>query len=157
MVIIMKLGAALQNLKILQSKLARLYRLRTDTFSVLETKKVEVDYNQLTTEINTLVDEIRQLKTNIAKTNANTVVTVDEKEISIQELIFLIADLRSDLSKLEELKPRGAVYLGGQAVEYIPQKKQDEMAQIISDKEQRKADLDKILQARNWEIDLLES
>ena len=153
----MKLGAALQNLKILQSKLARLYRLRADTFNVLETKSAEVDYDQLTDEINTLVDEVRQLKTRIHKTNANTMVTVDDKELSIQELILLIADLRSDLSRLEELKPRGAVYLGGQAVEYNPQKKQDEMAQIISIKEQRKAELDKILQAKNWEAELIEN
>jgi len=156
-VINMKLGAALQNLKILQSKLARLYRLRADTFNVLESKSVEVDYDQLTAEITALVDEVRELKTRIVKTNANSMVTVEGKEMSIQELILLIADLRSDLSKLEELKPRGAVYLGGQAVEYNPQKKQDEMAQIISIKEQQKAELDKILQAKNWEAELFEN
>jgi len=153
----MKLGAALQNLKILQSKLARLYRLRTNTFNVIETKSVEVDFNVVTSEINALVDEIRHLKTQIHKTNANMVVTVDDKELSIQELILLIGDLRSELSFLEQLRPQGAVYLGGQAVEYIPQKKQDEVAQLISEKEQQKADLDKILQARNWEVELLDS
>ena len=153
----MKLGAALQSLKTLQSKLVRLYKLRTDTFNVLENKAVEVPYDVVTGEISALGDEIRLLKTNIHKTNANTTVTVGDREMSIQELILLIGDLRSELAYLEQLKPRGAVYLGGQAVEYMPQKKQDEIAAIISEKEQLKADMDKLLQARNWEVDLIEA
>ena len=76
--------------------------------------------------------------------------------MSMQKLIILIGDLRSELNQLEMLKPKGAVYLGGQAVEYKPQRKQDEVAAMISEVEQHKADLDKILQAKNWETELLE-
>ena len=70
--------------------------------------------------------------------------------------ILIIGDLRSELSRLQLLRPRGPVYLGGQAVEYIPQKKQNEIAQLISELEQRKADLDKILQSSNWKTELLQ-
>lgn len=152
----MKLGAALQNLKILQSKLARLIRLRYSTFNVLETKSAEVEFDAVTKEINDLIEEIRHLKTLIEKTNSNTLVTAGDKEMSIQELILWIGDLRSELSTFEQLKPSGAVYLGGQAVEYIPQKKQDEIASMISIKEEQKAELDKILQAMNWQTELLD-
>lgn len=152
----MLLGAALQELKIMQSKLARLFQLRRETFNVLENKEPEVEFNDITSQIDALVDEIRLLKTKIAKTNNTVSLEVDGKKISIQELILLIADLRSHLFQLEYLKPRGPVYLGGQAVEYIPQRKQDEMAELISEVEERKADLDKILQAKNWSTDLLE-
>lgn len=152
----MYLGAALQELKILQSKLARLYRLRLDTFNVLENKPVEVAFPAVTAEIDALVTEIRDLKVRITKTNATTAVAVDGETMSIQELILRVGDLRSELSALEQLRPRGPVYLGGQAVEYVPQKKQDEMAELISAKEQRKADLDKILQAQNWQTELVE-
>ena len=74
--------------------------------------------------------------------------------MTIQELIILIGDIRSELAQLQNLRPRGPVYLGGQAVEYLPQKRQDEMAQEISNLEARKADLDKLLQAKNWNCNL---
>ncbi|KKK46000.1 hypothetical protein LCGC14_0640680 [marine sediment metagenome] len=150
----MLLGAALQELKTMQSKLTRLYNLRSDTFNYLENREFEVDFNQITEDINKLVDQIRQLKVQIAKTNSNFNLKVNGKEISIQELIFLIGDLRSDLSQMSYLKPRGPVYLGGQAVEYIPQKRQDQIAELISEIEEKKADLDKLLQAKNWSTEL---
>jgi hypothetical protein len=150
----MLLGAALQELKTMQSKLTRLYNLRSDTFNYLENREFEVDFNQITEDINKLVDQIRQLKVQIAKTNSNSNLKVNGKEISIQELIFLIGDLRSDLSQMSYLKPRGPVYLGGQAVEYIPQKRQDQIAELISEIEEKKADLDKLLQAKNWSTEL---
>jgi DNA repair exonuclease SbcCD ATPase subunit len=152
----MLLGAALQELKIKKSKLARLYRLREDTFNVLENKSAEVEFGQVSNEINELVQEIRDLKVKIAKTNAYSTVSVEGRDICIQELILLIGDLRSELMQHEALKPRGPVYLGGQAVEYIPQRKQDEIAAAIAELEQRKADLDKILQAQNWMVELVD-
>jgi hypothetical protein len=152
----MLLGAALQELKIKQSKLSRLYRLRQDTFNYLENKNIEVEFAQISDEINELVLQIRDLKTAIVKTNALTKVDVNGQEVSIQALILMISDLRSELSQYEDLKPKGPVYLGGQAVEYIPQRKQDEIAKTIADMEQKKADLDKILQGHNWSVDLIE-
>lgn len=150
------LGAALQELKTMQSKLARLFRLRVDTFNYLENKAVEVPFDEVTGDIEALVAAIRELKVRIHKTNANTQVTAEGTPMSLQALILLIGDLRSELKQLELLKPRGPVYLGGQAVEYLPQRKQDAMAALISEKEQRKADLDKVLQAKNWDTDLLD-
>ncbi len=152
----MLLGAALQELKILQSKLVRLHQLRYDTFNMLENKAVEVPFDALSKEIDEVTRGIRALKVGIQKTNSNTMVEVEGRSIPIQALIVLIGDLRSELSNLETLKPRGAVYLGGQAVEYVPQKKQDEMARMISSVEKRKADLDKVLQAKNWQVELQE-
>lgn len=152
----MLLGAALQELKIMQSKLARLYVLRRDTFNYLENKDVEVDFNEVSSGIDDLVAQIRDLKVKIATTNTQTVVDVEGKQMSIQELIILIGDLRSELLQLSYLRPRGPVYLGGQAVEYIPQKRQDEMADMISKLEAKKADFDKLLQAKNWAAELKE-
>lgn len=152
----MFIGAALQELKIMQSKLTRLYSLRRDTFNVLENKEVEVDYNQVTREIEELLDEIRILKVRIAKANNNTNIEVEGKQTTIQELILKIGDLRSELAQLQYIRPRGPVYLGGQAVEYIPQIRQDEMAQMISNLEARKAELDKLLQAKNWNTELVD-
>ncbi len=151
----MLLGAALQELKIKQSKLLRLFRLREDTFNVLENKAVEVEFETITEEIGELILNIRDLKVKINKTNTNTVIDVESKKMLIAELIIMIGDLRSELSRYELLKPRGPVYLGGQAVEYIPQKKQDEIAKRIAQMEQRKADLDKILQSTNWKTELI--
>jgi len=152
----MLLGAALQELKIMQSKLYRLYRLREDTFNVLENKEVEVDFDKVSKEIAELILQIRTLKVKINKTNTNTVIRVENKDMSIIELIILIGDLRSELSRFELLTPRGPVYLGGQAVEYITQKKKDEIANKIAEMEKRKADLDKILQSTNWKTELLQ-
>ena len=154
--LLMLLGAALQELKIMKSKLYRLYRLREDTFNVLENKNVEVDFDKVTKEIDDLVFEIRKLKVSISKTNTNTMIRVENKEMSIIDLILMIGDLRGELSRYEYLKPRGPVYLGGQAVEYIPQKKQDIIAKKIAEMEQRKADLDKILQSTNWKTELIQ-
>ncbi|TFG25760.1 MAG: hypothetical protein EU532_11460 [Promethearchaeota archaeon] len=152
----MLLGAALQELKIMQSKLARLYVLRRETFNFLENKDVEVDFNQISGEIKELVDQIRDLKVKIAKTNNNTLIEVNGQKMSIQQLILIIGELRSELLQLQYLKPRGPVYLGGQAVEYVPQKKQDEVADLISEIEEKKADMDKLLQAKNWNVELIE-
>ena len=152
----MLLGAALQELKIHQSKLVRLSNLRYDTFNYLENKTIEVPFDDLNAEIQQLMHEIRNLKVRIHKTNSNSMLEVEGTTMSIQELIILIGDLRSELSRLESLRPQGPVYLGGQAVEYLPQKKKDEMAAMISEVEQRKADLDKLLQAKNWATELLE-
>ena len=153
----MLLGAALQELKIMQSKLARLYVLRRETFNFLENKEVELDFNQISGEIKELIDQIRDLKVKIAKTNNNTLIEVNGQKMSIQQLILIIGELRSELFQLQYLKPRGPVYLGGQAVEYIPQKKQDEVADLISEIEEKKADMDKLLQAKNWNVELIES
>lgn len=150
------LGAALQELKIMQSKLSRLNQLRQDTFNVLEKKPVEVAYESVTKEIDELIQNIRNLKVRIAKTNSICQTNVTGKNIPLQELIIMIGDIRSELNQLEYLKPQGPVYLGGQAVEYLPQKKQNEMATLISAWEEKKADLDKILQAANWKIELVE-
>jgi len=152
----MLIGAALQELKIMQSKLSRLYVLRRDTFNVLENKEVEVEFNRVSEEIEDLLKEIRTIKSQIAKTNNSTTIEVEGKSMTLQELILYIGDLRSELAQLQFLRPRGPVYLGGQAVEYIPQKGQDEIAQMISDVEEKKADLDKLLQAKNWSTDLRE-
>lgn len=152
----MLLGAALQELKILQSKLARLYLLRRETFNYLENKDIEVDFNQISAEIKVVIEQIRELKVRIAKTNNNTLIEVDGQQMSIQQLILIIGELRSELLQLEYLKPRGPVYLGGQAVEYIPQKKQDEIADLISKYEEKKANMDKLLQAKNWNIELID-
>lgn len=152
----MLLGAALQELKIMQSKLARLYVLRRETFNHLENKEVEVDFNQISSEITDLVDHIRELKVKIARTNNNTLIEVNGQKTSIQELILIIGDLRSELLQLQYLKPRGPVYLGGQAVEYVPQKKQDEVADLISQVEEKKAEMDKLLQAKNWAVELID-
>lgn len=151
----MLLGAALQELKIMQSKLARLYVLRKDTFNVLENKEVEVEFVKINDQISELVRQIREIKVRIARTNNNSYIDVEGKRMTIQELILLIGDLRSELLQLQYLKPRGPVYLGGQAVEYIPQKKQDEIAELISNVEEKKAEMDKLLQANNWAIDLV--
>ena len=153
---LMLLGAASQELKVMQSKLARLYVLRRDTFNVLENKEIEVNFIEVSSEINDLIQQIRNLKVKIAKTNTQSLVDVKGNEITIQELILLIGDLRSELSQLSYIRPRGPVYLGGQAVEYIPQKKQNELAELISKTEEKKADLDKILQAKNWATELVE-
>ncbi|MBN1802801.1 MAG: hypothetical protein JW891_14930 [Candidatus Lokiarchaeota archaeon] len=152
----MLIGAALQELKTLKSKLARLYILRRDTFNVLENKIIEVEFEKVTEDIRNLLEEIKKLKGNIAKTNAKTIIELDGIQITMQELIITIGDLKSELYQLEYLKPRGAVYLGGQAVEYIPQKRQDEMATIIANLEEKKAELDKILQSKNWQIELVD-
>ena len=123
---------------------------------MLENKDVEVDFAEISREIEHLVKEIRDLKVRIAKTNNEIEVEVEGETIKIQELIILIGDLRSELSRLQYLKPRGPVYLGGQAVEYKPQKKQDEIANLISMFEEKKAEVDKILQAKNWSAELQE-
>ena len=151
----MLVGAALQELKILRSKLARLYRLRERTFNVLENKKFEVDYDEISKEINDLVLKIRELKVRITKTNANTLVTVDGTKIPIIEIILTVADLRSELSRMAFIQPLGPVYLRGNAVEYISQRTQSEIAEQVAELEEEKAKLDKILQATNWKTELL--
>jgi hypothetical protein len=122
----------------------------------LENKSVEVPFQKISDEISSLVDEIRTLKVLIAKTNANIKVDALGKKMSIQELIILIGDLKNEIDRLSSLQPRGPVYLGGQAVEYLPQKRRDEMSVIIEEKEKLRADLDKILQSKNWITELLE-
>ncbi len=150
----MLLGAALQELKIMKSKLDRLYNLRQETFNFLENKKMEVSFDDVSSEITELVKNIRDLKVRIIKTNANTLLDVEGRQMTIQELILLIGDLRAELLRYSLLRPKGPVYLGGQAVEYVPQLKQDEIAKKIAELEQRKADLDKTLQAKNWAEEL---
>ncbi len=152
----MLLGAALQELKILKSKLVRLYQLRENTFNILENRDIEVDFDTVTAEINDLIQKIRALKVKIVKTNAQTLINVRGTDMSIMELILMIGDLRSELSQYTMLRRRGPVYLGGQAVEYISQKNQNEVAQTIALLEEEKAAYDKILQSNNWKTQLLE-
>ena len=152
----MLLGAALQEMKIMQSKLSRLYRLRESTFNVLENKEVEVEFDKVTEEIEKLIFQIRALKVRIVKTNANTAIRFQGEDITIQELIIQIGDLRSELSRYAYLQPLRPVYLGGTAVQYIPQKRQDKIAEMIAELEEKKADLDKVLQSTNWKTELLD-
>ena len=159
----MLLGAALQEVKTMRSKLTRLISLRENAFTFLPSKK-EIDFKQITSEILDLSSKISEFKSRIAKTNTNTQVIFEKATISLQDLILKVADTRSELKSMEnimksleeEIKMRGYHYRNDPEIEQpVRAKSISEIAHIIETLEKRKISIDKQIQHSNWKTELL--
>lgn len=96
----MKLTTALSKLKSLKSQLARVDSYVLDSVTSYEGSEPEHNFSEEVQNRRKLVDEARHLKARIMQTNAVTkVIWGDQKvPVSINELILLNAELRSELA-----------------------------------------------------------
>jgi len=160
----MKLGEAIKEVQLLQSKLIRLHSSRKQLFSYLKTNTPEFDFKTLDNEIEKTHKEIIRLKLAIQRTNIRSKITIkiddnNTKEMIIQEAILIIGQIRSELSQYQtELIPKQAnvEYGRERIVEYfqpISEKERQERLEIL---EKKKRQFDLALQGANWTIELIE-
>jgi len=153
----MKIGEALSELKSKKSQLARLIKIRKDTMYVEEDKAPKFEAQELTEQINNMIDEIRKLKIQIIKTNINTNIG----DITLQEAIIKIGDLRSHISNYSDLvkysKEYGLfdTYVDKDKIELKPQISEINIEEKIKSLEKEKVKLDNKIQEANWKTDLV--
>lgn len=94
----MKLTTALSKLKNLKSQLARTEGYITSSVVHFEDEAPEHNYSAETEQRTKLINEIMDLKVRISLTNCVTKVDFNGKNVSLNELILLNANLRSELA-----------------------------------------------------------
>lgn len=100
----MKLTTALTKLKNLKSQLARVDGYVTSSVVFYEGDEPEHSYLEEVENRRKLVNEIKELKVRIMQTNAVTKISIgNDKSVSLNELILLNAELRSELAHWTKL------------------------------------------------------
>lgn len=151
----MKIGEALAEKKRLQSRLAKCYKLLESSFYYRD--KPDFSYDKLRNEVDELLEKIKDLKINLIKTNLQLEVEVDEKTISLAELIIEIGDIRSKISTFESLYKDKDDWFSMRDDDVVkqsqvePEKVEDEIKQLSK----RKTKLDSLLQHYNWTEELI--
>lgn len=114
----MNISSALKEINHLRNELTRKIKIRKDNFRVIIPKsstlekEIEnpnnhyVNFHKITEEIYNLADKINQLRERILKTNITTLVTIDDKEITLALLKLRIDKLSSELAQLNGLPER---------------------------------------------------
>lgn len=150
------LGEALSLLKKEKSKLARLISLRKENIYVEEDKKSDFDVKKLSEEIDKKIDDIRKLKIRIQKTNLNT--KISGEDLNLAEAIIKVNDIRSKISKLEDLfeRKKSSWYSEKEQKTLIAQINESEIEDKIEYLEIQKAQLDNKIQMTNWNTELEE-
>ena len=173
----MKITDALVQLKMLKEQISRLYNIRKENFKVYipkeltledvkqDTKKHDIIlFDDLTEKIETLESRITNLRERLVKTNVNTMVTLEGKEITLARLKLLLDDHRSRLSQLMGLS-KGArfVYLstskGPRSIDdeekEVFQLNDLEVERLITEEEERKNKLQVLLDTTNAMTDVI--
>lgn len=157
----MKIGEALQELKELKSKLARLQSLQVELFSFIEGTQPDKTFEEYDAEINSIHDQIIDLRLKIQSANLKHKITVtfddgSSLECSIAQAILEVARFRSLLSFLQVMVPQKASYSYGkeQIVTYYLPLDDTAREERISALESRKRRFDLAIQGGNWTFEL---
>jgi hypothetical protein len=156
----MRIGRALSEKKAAQNKLARLLQVRNQVFVHEKGKKPDMRIAELDREIEATTKMIRGLKLRIIYTNCNTRL---ENEMTLQEAIVTLGDLRSELSAYNallglETEPQDDIYgLRRRPVrDRVAQLTKKDLLAKIERLEGRKYELDALIAKANNTVDLVE-
>ena len=156
----MKIGKALSEKKAAQNKLARLLSVRSQVFLHDKGKKPDMTVQELEREIAAATKTIRDLKLRIIYTNCTAPL---DNEMTLQEAIIRLGDIRSELSAynaLLELKaePSDDLYgLRRQPVrDRVAQLTKKDLLARIEGLEAQKYELDALIAKANNTLDLVE-
>lgn len=78
---------------------------KLEDFSERELVKF-VDFNKISEEINTIAKMIGNLRERIMKTNIQTIVKVENDEVTLAKLKLVIDDIRSELAQLDSINEK---------------------------------------------------
>lgn len=147
----MKIGEALTELKKEKAGLRRLIELRKETFWVEKKAKPVISTQELTQQINEKMKSIRLKKARIQKSNLECRL----EEESLAEAILRIADLRSEISALSELKEGSRRFSLREENEHkTPQLNPLQIERMAEKLEKEKSRLDSLLQSFNWKQEI---
>jgi hypothetical protein len=153
----MKLGEALTLLKSRKGEMARILEQRRKNFYVSEGKEPHFKYADQTKEIGDLREDIVGLKIAVIEANAKN--SVLGGDVSIQEAILRVGELRSELANLQaiikEAEDQGR-YLFSRDKEIVrdPQVPLSVVEERIRDLTREKTALDARIQDSNWRYDV---
>jgi len=150
------IGEALAEKKKLQNRLSKCNELLKKSYYYKN--KPDFDYKKLQKEIKSLIETIRYLKLHIIGTNLSTNVVYKNRDMSVAELIIRIADVRSQISVLNDLYEPDDYYSSFRRDEdenVQPQIPPEEVEEEISRLNAEKTELDALLQHTNWTKELI--
>lgn len=144
----MKVGEMLNELKKEEAELKRLFAIRKETFWVEGKKQVPIEIRELNERIQKKFEVIRKRKLEIQENNLKTNIGT----MNLTEAILKIADLRNEITQLNELKS------GGDVFSRYREEKENKVAQLnplqieelIAQLETEKTMLDSQIQSINW-------
>jgi hypothetical protein len=154
----MKIGEALALLKSKKSRIAELQRQRKDSFNVKEGNTPTFSFDELTNEIERESRNLLKIKYAIITANNTIMLT---KDMSLQQCILEIGELRSSLANLSDLMKKDDEdrYSYSTPIKRTPQKPLQDIDKKIQEIAHTKAIFDSNIQNANWqntiEIDLI--
>lgn len=171
----MNISGALKQMKQLKNELKRKIKMRKDNFFVIIPKDADledlknsqdakfVNIDRISEEINTLAKEISNLRERILKTNIQTLIKVENDEISLALLKLRIDDIRSELAQLDNINERD-IFSSRRRKITTTEEEEKEVAQLndiqieisIKQAEERKMKLENILELKNANTQLVE-
>ncbi|KKM05361.1 hypothetical protein LCGC14_1754910 [marine sediment metagenome] len=169
----MNITAGLKQVKQLKNELKRKIKMRQDNFYVIIPKdgKLEdisgndrfVSFENVSGEIKIIAEKISVLREKIMKTNIQTIVNVENADISLGKLKLLVDDIRSELAQLASVKERD-IFSSRRRRIATTEEKEKEIAQLtdmqlealILQLEDKKMKLENILEVDNANTQLVE-
>ena len=172
----MNISGALKQIKHLKNELKRKIKMRKENFFVIIPKngKLEdfknsdetikfVDFNKVSEEINIIAKKISTLRERIMKTNIQTIVNVENDEITLAKLKLLIDDIRSELAQLDGINERDIFGSRRRRITTTEEEEKEvsqltdiQLEKLISQLEEKKMKLENILEVQNANTQLVE-
>lgn len=169
----MNVSGGLKKIRQYKNELKRKIKMRKENFFVIIPKggKIEdisnnenfVEFDKISEEIKALAEKISVLREKIMNTNVQTIVTVENNDITLAKLKLLIDDIRSELAQLDAINERD-IFGSRRRRIATTEEEEKEIAQLtdmqletlILQLEDKKMRLENILEVQNANTQLVE-
>ena len=169
----MNVSGGLKKIRQHKNELKRKIKMRKENFFVIIPKdgKIEdisnnenfVEFDKISEEIKALAEKISVLREKIMNTNIQTIVTVENNDITLAKLKLLIDDIRSELAQLDAINERD-IFGSRRRRIATTEEEEKEIAQLtdmqletlILQLEDKKMRLENILEVHNANTQLVE-
>jgi len=171
----MNISGALKQIKQFKNELKRKIKMRKENFFVIipKNRKLEdirnkeeakfVDFNKISGDINTIAKDISNLREKVLKTNIQTIVNVENDEITLARLKLVIDDIRSELAQLDSVNERDIfgsrrrkITTAEEEEKEVAQLTDIQLENLIKQLEEKKMKLENILEVLNANTQLVE-
>jgi len=172
----MNISGGLKQIKQFKNELKRKIKMRKENFFVIIPKSGEledfkannktikfVDFKNISEEINNIAKRISTLREKIMKTNIQTIVKVENNEITLANLKLLVDDIRSELVQLDGINERDIFGSRRRRISTTEEEEKEvtqltdiQLDNLISQLEEKKMKLENILEIQNANTQLVE-
>ena len=169
----MNVSGGLKKIRQHKNELKRKIKMRKENFFVIIPKggKIEdisnnenfVEFDKISEEIKALAEKISVLREKIMNNNIQTIVTVENNDITLAKLKLLIDDIRSELAQLDAINERDIFGSRRRRIATMEEEEREiaqltdmQLETLILQLEDKKMRLENILEVHNANTQLVE-